>query len=341
MKVKPSKTDTLRALRENSLRPKSVKDDRSITLAVPRGIELSRSGLEIKRELSFDEWLRFGRTLQTAEGAVQWWIGDYLNAGERAYGEKYAQAVDERRADTWRHYAWISNRVEICTRVHNLSWAHHREVAALEPAEQAEWLGRAEAESWSQRELNKAVQEAKRLPTPPLPEGKYRVIYADPPWKYSDELIEGYGAATHHYPPMSIEELCILAIRELAVDCAVLFIWATSPMLAETFKVIEAWGFDYKTSFVWDKVRHNYGHYNSVRHEFLLICVRGSCTPDSEELHDSVVEIERTDVHSEKPAYFRALIDQMYIPLDGRIDRIELFPRGDLPKHWHKWGHGA
>jgi hypothetical protein len=65
--------------------------------------------------------------------------------------------------------------------------------------------------------------------------------------------------------------------------------------------VIEAWGFTYKTSFVWDKVRHNYGHYNSVRHELLLVCTRGSCTPDEPTpMPDSVVVEERSDVHSER-----------------------------------------
>jgi N6-adenosine-specific RNA methylase IME4 len=187
--------------------------------------------------------------------------------------------------------------------------------------------------------LRQIAKVQPRPRTPDLPVGKYRVIYADPPWKYSDELVEGYGAAEHHYPTMTLDELCALPVRELAADNAVLFLWVTSPLLDEAVpRLIEAWGFDYKTSFIWDKVRHNYGHYNSVRHEFLLVCTHGSCLPDSKELHDSVVSIERTDEHSEKPAYFRDMIDRLYVP-NGRVDRIELFARGELPSHWKAWGN--
>jgi hypothetical protein len=75
---------------------------------------------------------------------------------------------------------------------------------------------------------------------------------------------------------MPIAELCALDVKARAADDAVLFLWVTSPMLEVSFQVIKAWGFQYKTSFVWDKVKHNFGHYNSLRHEFLLICTRGS-----------------------------------------------------------------
>ena len=63
-------------------------------------------------------------------------------------------------------------------------------------------------------------------------------------------------------------------------------------------------GFEYRACFIWDKVRHNFGHYNSVRHELCFLCVRGSCPPDVSTLPDSVVTLERSDKHSEKPQYF-------------------------------------
>ena len=102
---------------------------------------------------------------------------------------------------------------------------------------------------------------------------------------------------------------------------------------------MNAWGFEYKASFIWDKVHHNYGHYNSVRHEFLLICTRGSCLPQNKKLDDSVISIERTAEHSEKPPHFRKLIDKMYPPKG--IDRVELFARGKVPGHWRVWGKEA
>lgn len=185
-----------------------------------------------------------------------------------------------------------------------------------------------------------AVKLAKKLQresefegTPELPEGKYNVLYADPPWKYGDKLVESYGAVEHHYTSMTNQELCDLDIKSIADDNAVLFLWVTSPLLEECFSVIKAWGFKYKASFVWDKVKHNWGHYNSVRHEFLLICIRGTFLPQSKELHDSVISIERSKEHSKKPEYFRELIEKMY----PKSKKIELFAR-QKTRDWQVWG---
>jgi N6-adenosine-specific RNA methylase IME4 len=171
------------------------------------------------------------------------------------------------------------------------------------------------------------------------PTGKHRIIYADPPWSYNDKCDAGAiqsGGAEKHYPSMSIAELCALPVRELAEDDAVLFLWTTSPLLFECAPLIAAWGFKYKACFVWDKVKHNMGHYNSVRHEFLLICTRGSCTPEVVKLFDSVQSIEKTAKHSEKPQEFRDIIDTLY----PHGERIELFARAKH-KGWKTWGNEA
>ncbi len=165
-------------------------------------------------------------------------------------------------------------------------------------------------------------------------ENKYRVIYADPPWNYNDKQnIETLGGAEKHYPTMPLDDICALPIP--AEENAVLFLWVTSPLLEDCFKVINAWGFTYKSSFVWDKVKHNMGHYNSVRHEFLLVCTKGSCVPDVAKLYDSVQSIERTD-HSRKPKEFRDIIDTLYPA--GK--RLEMFAR-EAPEGWDVWGNMA
>ena len=165
---------------------------------------------------------------------------------------------------------------------------------------------------------------------------KYRVIYADPPWSYNDECkgggIQSRGASGV-YPTMPLNDICDLPVP--SADNAVLFMWVTSPLLEDSFKVINAWGFKYKSSFVWDKVAHNMGHYNSVRHEFLLIATKGSCTPDVKRLFDSVVSIERTE-HSRKPKEFRNMIDTLY-PIGNRL---EMFAR-EAPDGWDVWGNMA
>ena len=165
---------------------------------------------------------------------------------------------------------------------------------------------------------------------------KYRVIYADPPWSYDDKQnIDGLGGAVKHYNLMQLAEICNLPVKKLAEDNAVLFLWVTSPMLRHSFTVFASWGFEYKASFVWDKIGHNMGHYNSVRHEFLLIGTRGSCTPDNKILFDSVQSIQKSD-HSRKPEEFRNIIDTIY-PIGNRL---ELFSRNKV-RNWDVWGDMA
>jgi N6-adenosine-specific RNA methylase IME4 len=170
-----------------------------------------------------------------------------------------------------------------------------------------------------------------------LPDDIFSVIYADPPWKYGDGRTGDRMTATgaeHHYPTMSLEELKALGVPSLVADDSVLFLWATSPLLPDGLELAKAWGFTYKGAFIWDKVKHNLGHYNSVRHEFLLICTRGSCTPEHTQLFDSVQSIERAE-HSVKPEEFRRIIETLYP--SGR--KIELFRRGDTPEGWAAWGN--
>lgn len=181
------------------------------------------------------------------------------------------------------------------------------------------------------RLLREATHDARRPVE--LPDGKYRIIYADPPWQYGNKGLDEYGHAERHYPTLSIADLCEMEVEELATDDAVLFLWVTSPLLAECFAVINAWGFEYKTSFVWDKIKHNFGHYNSVRHELLLVCTRGSCVPDNKTLYDSVQSIERAQ-HSTKPEEFRRIIDDLY----PHGSRIELFAR-TRAEGWHVFGN--
>jgi N6-adenosine-specific RNA methylase IME4 len=173
-----------------------------------------------------------------------------------------------------------------------------------------------------------------------LPPDKFTVIYADPPWKYNDtqavkgDYGTGTGAVHGHYPSMTMAELKALDVPSLASDNCVLWLWATCPLLEDALELCKAWGFKYKAQFVWDKVKHNMGHYNSVRHELLLICTRGSATPENVKLFDSVQSIERTE-HSKKPEEFRDIINTLYP--SGK--KIELFRRGDTPEGWSIWGN--
>ncbi len=173
----------------------------------------------------------------------------------------------------------------------------------------------------------------------PKMEGVYQVIYADPPWQYTSgdqhtnetqETVIGI-----HYPSMPLADICSLPVDEIADDDCILFMWTTSPLLEDSFRVINDWGFSYKASMIWDKVKHNVGHYVSVRHELLLIATKGR-PPKVPKLVDSVYEEPRTK-HSRKPDYFSDLIVQLY----PDANRVELFRRGDAPAGWDIWGNEA
>ena len=164
----------------------------------------------------------------------------------------------------------------------------------------------------------------------------FRVIYADPAWNYNDKQDSPQlGGAAKHYDTMSVKELSELPVNKISERNSVLFLWVTSPLLEDAFKVISAWGFKYKTSFIWDKIKHNMGHYNSVRHEILLVCTKGSCTPDNKKLYDSVQSIERNNNHSEKPIEFLNIIDDLY----NYGNKLEMFCRTIKKDNWYGWGN--
>ena len=171
----------------------------------------------------------------------------------------------------------------------------------------------------------------------PFPEGKNRVLVADPPWQYGDTR-EGlnYGAAADHFPTMSMDDLAALPVRDLAMDDAVLFCWATFPLLSKQIEVCEAWGFKYKTAFIWDKGRGGFGHYHGCQAEILLVLTRGSCVPESDTRENQIVRAPRGR-HSAKPEIFRTIIDRMY----PTGPRIELFRRGGPVEGWSVWGNEA
>lgn len=170
----------------------------------------------------------------------------------------------------------------------------------------------------------------------PLPPGKYQVIYADPPWEYGNTMPEEKRMGQEfHYQTMTVAEITAMPIATLAHDNAVLFLWVTSPILEEAFEVVRSWGFEYKSSYVWHKEGASVlAHYNDMRHELLLVCVRGSFMPVEPMRFKSVVSIPKSKRHSEKPHYFRQMIEQLY----PDAVRVELFARETF-EGWAAYGN--
>jgi N6-adenosine-specific RNA methylase IME4 len=170
-------------------------------------------------------------------------------------------------------------------------------------------------------------------PSPTLPTQRYPVIYADPPWRY--EFVESESRAIENqYPTMSLDEIRALNVAGMSTDDAILFMWATSPKLAEAMSVLEAWGFTYRSSAVWVKPQLGMGYYFRQQHELLLVATRGSMpAPSPADRPRSVVTADRME-HSAKPAEFAEAIERMY----PTLPKIELFCRSPR-EGWAVWGN--
>jgi len=134
---------------------------RSLIPAISSGpFEATPTGLTIRhKDVPFELWRAYGEGLKRVEGAIQWVIGDWLVYGDAEYGEIYSQALEmwpEAEYTALSNYKTTAEKVS--KRLESLSWAHHFEVRRLEPAEQSEWLTKAEANNWSVRDLRRAIQ---------------------------------------------------------------------------------------------------------------------------------------------------------------------------------------
>jgi len=165
--------------------------------------------------------------------------------------------------------------------------------------------------------------------------GIYSVIYADPPWSY-DHPISDSRRIENQYPTMSIDEICALDVPSISADDAILFLWVTTPMLEKGFRVLNAWGFEYRTSMVWVKPSIGMGQWVRQRHELLLIGVKGNIpTPRDGDKPDSVIEAPRLE-HSKKPEIVYEIIEKMY----PELPKVELFSRNKR-NGWETWGFEA
>jgi len=152
---------------------------------------------------------------------------------------------------------------------------------------------------------------------------------------------KGLGrSAEHHYPTMSLSEICALSVAEIAANDSVLFLWATYPNLREAFAVIDAWGFKYKTvAFTWVKRNKRspswfvgLGHWTRANAEICLLATKGSPRRISKSVQQVIdTPIER---HSKKPDVVRERI----VELMGNVPRIELFAR-KVPEGWDVFGN--
>jgi len=169
---------------------------------------------------------------------------------------------------------------------------------------------------------------------------KYNIVYADPPWNYTDKCNAGKRGAEFKYSCMNIDDIKSLNISNISADDAVLFLWVTFPMLQEGLDTIKAWGFTYKTiAFNWVKRNKKaeswfwgMGNWTRSNSEVCLLGVKGKPKRLNANVH-SVIDTP-IETHSKKPDIVRDKI----IHLVGDLPRIELFARETIDG-WDSMGN--
>ncbi len=183
---------------------------------------------------------------------------------------------------------------------------------------------------------------------------KYQIIYADPPWRFTglgskgirSGQMRGDNPNLHRtirleekYPTMTIAEVKLLPVKDLADEHSVLLLWQTDGHLPFALEIMESWGFTYATvAFVWNKKERTgkqvcyYGYWTMKGTEICLLGRRGKVKPVKHNVRQ-LVEATRNG-HSVKPDEVRERIVQLM----GDLPRIELFARRKADG-WDVWGN--
>jgi N6-adenosine-specific RNA methylase IME4 len=169
---------------------------------------------------------------------------------------------------------------------------------------------------------------------------RFSVIYTDPPWSF--KVYSGKGkqrSADRHYDTMHIDDIRALPVASLAADDCALFLWCVNPEIPGALKVIEAWGFEFKTAgLTWIKQNRSgeglftgMGYWTRANSELCLLATRGSPQRRSMDVHQVIMA--PVGEHSEKPGEAHKRIERL---LAGPY--IELFARKTRPG-WSTWGN--
>ena len=157
-----------------------------------------------------------------------------------------------------------------------------------------------------------------------FPQGRFGVVLADPAWSFQTYSEKGMDrSADNHYPCQSVEDICSWPVSGITDKNCVLFLWATVPMLPQALKVMEAWGFEYKSHVAWIKDRIGTGYWFRNQHELLLVGTKGNIpAPAPGSQFPSIISAPVAD-HSVKPDDFYRIIEN-YFP---SLKKLELNAR--------------
>jgi DNA modification methylase len=235
---------------------------------------LAETGLIVDGDPTYEEWEMCGEFLKQAEKAVQFWIGDWVNYGERKWGEMYAQALEatDNEYQTLANYKYVADNVDFSRRRENLSFSHHAEVAKLPPEQQEVFLEKASEQGLSVRELRQEIWRAKTqeenrkllpidlgktvrlkvmrgdmLDIVPII-GKFDLIVADPPYNVTDWDWDRIGDGFLN----EVREWLTVCKNALA-DCHHLFWFCSPKYAADTEMIFRELGLPIRSRIVWHR----------------------------------------------------------------------------------------
>jgi len=174
---------------------------------------------------------------------------------------------------------------------------------------------------------------------------RFCTILADPPWQFQNRTgkMAPEHKRLHRYGTMKLDDILNLPVNFIASDTAHLYLWVPNALLPDGLRVMEAWGFQYKSNLIWHKVRKDGGpdgrgvgfYFRNVT-ELVLFGVRGKNprTLDPGRRQVNFLATQKRE-HSRKP-------DEMYqiIETCSPGPYLELFARGTREK-WSAWGNEA
>lgn len=216
------------------------------------GCEFTEVSLTIKPGMKFEHWQRLVRILERTEQAIQWYIGDALNYGECHYGEKYAQVVDAHKKtgipiDVLRQYQWVADKVKPVTRVTELEWSVHREVASLPEDKQREILqaGLAQKQAGKKYTRRQAERDAAKVKREVKTDNSERVLSKEAR-EYLDDYMAELARWSDKIPvpiPETDREVIQLLIHEHGADALILrnrTVQSDCEVIVKTMKDTEA-----------------------------------------------------------------------------------------------------
>ena len=252
----------------------------------------------------------------------------------RPSNDKPLSNVDNSKHDTRKEVAadlgWSTGKVAMADKVWREADADTKEKVKSGEVSINQAYQQVKRES-RRKDIEQRIEEVKSRPKTATISGPYDIVLADPPWRYDFSETKG-REIENQYPTATVDEICSHD-PEAAENC-ILFLWATAPKLIEALKVMEAWGFSYKTQAVWDKEKIGMGYWFRGQHEIFLVGTKGKVQPPPDVFRVSSVFRETRSKHSKKPICVYEWIERAFF--DKK--KLEMYCR-DPRDGWGVWGN--